>query len=466
MKNKILGNRNLGYILSIGIICLVISACQDDGSAKELEATRTKAAETAPAPGARILPTLYPTRTPIPTLAPAETVPPLPTDVPNTPIAFDQIVVELSYVIPSIGLERSLRANVSSALELTNGTTGEAVVLRDQIGVIFELQQSLPELSMDSLPEECPGCVQLSYNLPLADLQDQGWLTDTQMLASLENFTASNLQPHFPEGTVVGLRRSATPYRAAHTLALTSDGSLWHWMATDGVVPDPTDAAEFSDTTRSELEELNLEELADGYSGPCPAGAGLETLYINLDTQVKQIKFVCPELSLPGNLLPLYLTISDEVDELLEGTFKDEPEKTIPLNSLVHFQSSDESKMSLLNDGIVSLTDSVGIVYTQTLTITNIISLTTVLLEDGSLNKGTAVFDEFPSDYLLFVRGPENVYSVGWLEGESPLRKESLDLVEKLLEELLELALITEEVDDDESEDITPSPTPRGTPES
>ena len=461
-----MGYRYLASILSIGLICLVLSSCQDDKAPDERNGTEIRTDESASAPGTRILPTLYPTRTPIPTLAPTETGPPLPTDVPSTPIAFDQTVVELSYAIPSIGLERSLRANVSSVLELTNDTTGEAVILRDQIGVIFELQQSLPELSMGSLPEECPGCVQLSYSLPLANLEDRGWLTDTQMLASLENFTAANLQPHFPDGTVLGLRRSATPFRAAHTLALTSDGSLWHWMATDGVVPSPADGAEFGDSARRELGDLNLEELEDGYSGPCPAGAGLESLYIDSGSEVKQIKFVCPELSLPGNLLPLYLIISDQVDELLDGDFEDEPEKAIPLNTLVHFQSSDESKMSLLNDGLVSLTDAVGIIYTQTLTITNIISLTTVLLEDGSLNKGTAVFDEFSFDNLLFVRGPESVYSIGWLDGESPLRRESMDLVEKLLEELLEQALSTMEALNDEGEDITPSPTPRGTPES
>jgi len=462
--------RYIGTILSIGLIFLALSGCQDDEALEDLEGTKTRVAESALSPGTRILPTLYPTRTPIPTSLPTETVAPLPTEVPNTPIAFDQTVVELGYSIPSIGLDRSLRANVSSVLALTNETTGEEAILRDQIGVIYELQQSLPELSLNALPEECPGCVQLSYNLPLADLQDQGWLTDTQMLASLENFTAVHLQPHFPEGTVLGLRRSATPYRAAHTLALTSGGELWHWMATDGEVPEAADGADFSEAATSQVADLDFEDMVDGFSAPCPSGAGLETLYINFDAEGKQIKFVCPELSLPGNLLPLYMTVSSEVDELMGDRFKDErekePKRTVPLNTLVHFRSRDESKMSLLDNGFVHLADSDGIVYTQTLTVTNIISLTAVLVEDGNLNKGASAFDEFPSDNLLFVRGLENVYSAGWIDGESPLKRESLILVETLLEELLESAASAEETDVEEGEETTPSAVPRGTPDS
>ncbi len=298
MKDRAAPFRYLWQGFSVVLISIMVSACQGDEDRPLVSGRESSPVEIAPLPATRILPTLYPTRTPLPTSLPTETIPPFPTDVPNTPIAFDQTVVELTYKIPTIGLERSMRANVSSVLELTDDATGDVVTLRDQIGVIYELQRALPELSLGAVPEECPSCVQLSYNLPLAKLQDQGWLTDTQMLASLENFTAANIQPHFPENTVLGFRRSATPYQAAHTLALISDGALWHWSAIDGKVPDPTDDEEFVDRIRSLWVDLTIEELSDGYSAPCPSGAGLETLYINNTDETKQIKFVCPELSI------------------------------------------------------------------------------------------------------------------------------------------------------------------------
>lgn len=465
MKDKAAHFRYLWQSFSVVLIYIMLSACQGDEDNAFIKGTESSLIGSTHVPATRILPTLYPTRTPLPTPLPTETIPPFPTDVPNTPIAFDQTVVELTYTIPSIGLERSMRANVSSVLELTDEATGEVVTLRDQIGVIYELQRALPELTLGSLPEECPNCVQLSYNLPLADLQDQGWLTDTQMLASLENFTAANIQPHFPENTVLGFRRSATPYRAAHTLALTSDGVLWHWSAIDGEVPDPTDDGEFVNKIRSLLADLAIEDLSDGYSAPCPSGAGLETLYIDMTDIPKHIKFVCPELSLPTNLLPLYLELDTKVGEVLARAIEDEPAKVIPLRSLIHYQTSDGSQMSLLNDGAVNLVDSKGIVYTQTITVSNIISLTSILLDDGNLKKGAAVFADTQADNLLFVRGFDIVYSVGWSDGAAPLKRETMDLVDRLLEELLEQAVLARENENGKDDAITPTPAPGETPE-
>jgi hypothetical protein len=285
------------------------------------------------------------------------------------------------------------------------------------------------------------------------------------MLASLENFTAANIQPHFPENTVLGFRRSATPYQVAHTLALTSDGALWHWSAIDGEVPDPTNDEEFVDRISSLLEDLTIEELSDAYSAPCPSGAGLETLYLDMTAESKEIKFVCPELSLPTNLLPLYLELDTKVEEVLVRVIEDEPAKVVPLNSLIHYQTNDGRQLSLLNDGIVNLVDSKGIVYTQTITVSNIISLTTILLDDGNLEKGAAVFAGTQTGNLLFVRGFDSVYSVGWSDGAVPLERETMDLVDRLLEELLEQAFLSREGITDEDDAITSTPAPGETPE-
>ena len=465
MRDKAPHIRYFRQSFGVVLICIMLSACQGDEDNALVNGTESRPVESALIPATRILPTIYPTSSPHPTLLPTETISPLPTDIPNTPIAFDQTVVELTYTIPSIGLERSMRANVSSVLEVTDEATGEAVILRDQIGVIYELQLALPELNLEELPEACPNCVQLSYNLPLAGLQDQGWLTDAQMLASLENFTAANIQPHFPEKTVLGYRRSATPYQAAYTLALTSDGALWHWSAIDGEVPNPTDDGEFVDRIGSLVGDLTIEELSDGYSAPCPSGAGLETLYIKLTAESKQIKFVCPELSLPYNLLPLYLELVTKVEEVLPKAIEDEPAKAVPLNNLIHYQTSDGSQMSLLIDGYVNLLDSKGIVYTQTITVSNIISLTAILIDDGNLLKGASIFNDSQTDNLLFVRGFDSVYSIGWSDGEAPLERESMDLIDRLLEELLEQAVLTREGDNDQDDAITPTPAPEETSE-
>jgi hypothetical protein len=186
-----------------------------------------------PSPVAQLPPTftprpeeLAPSPTPRPTQPPGT---PAPT---NTPIDFEQTAVEVRYQIPSLGLDRRLQGNINSQIIYVDEATGAAFQRNNQASILLELQQVLPNLELAELPDECDSCVRLTYELPLRDEAGTGWLQDPVLLASVENLMVVNLGPHWPPEAVVGLRRSASAFEPAHTIALAEDGRLWAWLAT------------------------------------------------------------------------------------------------------------------------------------------------------------------------------------------------------------------------------------------
>ena len=130
-------------------------------------------------------PVIPPTFTPAPPDSrfdpfPAVTVTqaPLPTQETSTPIPFGANVVEIRLTIPSVGYDRRLQGGVNSQIILVDESNGFAVQRDNQAGVLLDLQQVLPELVLEAIPEGCDSCVQITYNLPFSDAQGDGWLRD------------------------------------------------------------------------------------------------------------------------------------------------------------------------------------------------------------------------------------------------------------------------------------------------
>ncbi|MCP4423510.1 MAG: hypothetical protein GY803_03365 [Chloroflexi bacterium] len=372
---------------------------------------------TAPLP-----PTFTPpaTAVPLPTLAPRPTLTPIPS---ATPIDFDQTVVELRYTIPAIGLDRRLQGNVASRIIVVDETTGESRQFNNQGGVLLQLQQTLPDLTLESAPSGCISCVQITFNLPMSGLSGAGWLQDPILLASIENFMSIRLGPHFPPGTQLGLRRGVSPYAPAHTLVLTANGRLYRWLATDTQIPEPVDAATVSPNLTALLDNLPLDSLETGYSVDCP-GTAVETLLIYPDKPL--IRLICPEFALPDTLLPLYLAL----DELLVPAIADvslpRPPAAFPLAALLDYQRADAARLTLYQDGTAVAIDAAANPYTDTITAAQIISLTAGLLDGGQLQPGLTTFEPtataVPTATVtapapisrLLVRGPDGVYDGQW----------------------------------------------------
>ncbi|HFQ94222.1 MAG TPA: hypothetical protein ENK32_09450, partial [Anaerolineae bacterium] len=159
-----------------------------------LAACSAPAATPTPAEPARQLPAITgipPTFTPLPPgeqLLPTQPVitvtqEPLPTAPTKTPVPFGDTAVELRYTIPELNLDRRLQGGVNSQIILVDETTGKAIKRANQAGVLLELQQALPDLLLTAVPEGCTGCVQVSYELPFAQEEAEGWLQDPTLLA-------------------------------------------------------------------------------------------------------------------------------------------------------------------------------------------------------------------------------------------------------------------------------------------
>jgi hypothetical protein len=408
-----------------------------------------------PEPTVRLIPTLYPTATLGPTALPTDTRPPQPTDIPDTPVAFDESVVELRYAILGLDLDRTIVGNVASQIEITDQTTGISTTRSNQIGVLLELQQALPELQLAEIPDACEYCVYLEYRLPKEGKEDAGWLENTQLLASIENFTAAMLGPHFPPDTIVGMRRSATPYHVAHTVAMTSDGQLWRWTATEAEVEGPQPSDDEVVDIVADLEELDIGAMKDIYSAACPQGSGVETLFLSNSGSASQIQIVCPELALPANLLPIYQLMDQLADDKVSEERLETPEPSIPLEALLYYHRSDGIETSLLIDDQISISGGDGITFTDTLTNSFALSLTIDLVKSGALKENVSDFPEIPTGNFVKVRGPENVWEAVWTDEPDSLL---LPYIEQL-DELIDQKLFPSRETEDDGGTSTPEPT-------
>lgn len=404
-------------------------------------------------------PVLAPTFTPLGTFNPPATFTPPPNATvvaTTTPIPFDEKALELRYTIPALGLDRRLEGNIASQIVLVDETSLVAAERPNQSGVLLEMRQALSQVAVTAVPADCMGCVQLNYNLYITGQSGSGWLQDPTLLASLENYFATYLGPHFPPGTVLGLRRSATPFAPAHTLALAADGRLWLWLATEAQVSEPVQLTADSPLFTL-LAQLPIADLGDLYNVECPV-ASIETLYLNPTGEDKKIRIICPSYSLPTPLQSLYVAVDELLATKLADVALPSPPYGFPLAAVLDYKRADGNHLTLFQDGSVTL-ETADLTYTTTLTTTTALSLTSSLLESGILQPGLTTFQPIvtgtPADTApvstLLVRWVDGVYDGKWANtAEIPALAE----LDALLNTFLALSLPQTAV----------SPTPESTP--
>ncbi|MCP5095427.1 MAG: hypothetical protein GY943_07740 [Chloroflexi bacterium] len=355
---------------------------------------------------------VLPTR---PVSTPRPTPPPLPTSLADTPIPFDNIVVELTYQIPALGLNRRLEGNVGSDIVLIDETSGKGQQRSRQATVLLQLQQALKNLELAPVPDGCVTCVFVSFNLPYEQKEESGWLQDPILLASIENFMTVALGAHFPPGAVAGLRRSASPFAPAQTIALMEDGRLWVWQGNKDTVPESltADPALFTAVSTGMVAETKNSYVATCTSVPA------ETLLMRAGEQEKVISIACPEFSIPTPLLPLY----QQFDAVMATHLTDNIERPpvgFSLDGLVDYQRADRVNLTIFANGTAVAQDASG-TYTTTLTSREIISLTQSLIDSGAIQLGLTTYESdedadetsVPTSRIL-VRGDAGVYDGEW----------------------------------------------------
>ncbi len=447
--------RDLYFALALMFAASALAACtRDGGSALQPVESRQQTAFGSEGAGATatpfILPTLLPTITRSAPAAATATRTPPPEPSPQGTVDFDQPVVELRYGIPALQLDRRLEGNVNGQITVVDETRGLAAIRQNQGGVLLELQSILPSLELEPLPEGCDTCVAFSYAMPLENAESEGWLQDPVLLASVENFTAALLGPHFPPATTVGLRRSATAYDVAHTLALTDEGLLYRWLATDGNVEAPIAVGSAAPELPALVDSLDGDELAAQYVVNC-VSTPLETLYLNSaptpeaaapapgeaeGDDGQTIRVACPAFSLPQSLQPLYLQLDALLQETLAGHGLPRPPTEVALEAVLDYRREDGARLALSLDGATRITNGAGETVTTTLSSTQVMSITTALLDGGALQPGLTAFTAGELENVLLVRGSQGMMEVAWPAGEAP---EAILEEVRVLDELMEI---------------------------
>lgn len=403
-----------------------------------------------PTVGSRELPvTFTPVSTAVfmtPTAQPTLTAAPAPT---LTPQNFAETAVELRYRIPALGLDRRLQGTFGSQIIFADETAGLILQRSNQGLVLLELQQVLPTLELTPLPENCDTCVYLEYTLTASGETGAGWLQDPVLLASVENLMAVILGPHYPPNTLVGLRRSASPYAPAHSIALTADGQVWTWLATEAEVERPLPETAVPNL-RLALQSLYLDTLANSYETNCP-GVPLESLTLVQNGTTAIIAISCPEFTLPTTLLPLYLPLNQALSDKLDAAgdaVSTRPPAGFPLTAVLDYKRADGARLTLFQNGLARAEEVTTAVYTTTLSTAQIISLTTPLLDSELVNPGLTTFfgEDGPAGASsLLLRGPSGVLDGRWVGSETAVAE-----LDALLDQLLGLE--------------RPTPTPATTP--
>jgi len=346
----------------------------------------------------------------------------LPTATPPPPtFPPDETIVNLRYALPAIGLERTLEGKADGRIIIHDPMTGRTAESGANGPILSEMMPALSAATLEPLSEPCPTCLFLSYELPLVDETREGWLRDPRLAASLENYLSIALGPHFPPETIIGLRRSASSYAPAHSLALTANGRLFQWSATEDQFIEDEDNTFAPAELQSALNRLPLARLQDSYVIDCALSPN-ELLYLRVGETSRAVQIVCPEFALPDMLLPLYL----QLDNLMATKLGDQstpPPAAFPLSSLIDYQrAEDGAQMTLSIDGsaIIStatLTDTAAI--TGTISATQLRNLQLDLLATGVLTTGLTTFHIDPdaeetNPSRLLVRGEEGVYDAIW----------------------------------------------------
>ena len=462
----------LGIVALIGLVLLTIGC-------REPAANGTPAAEIPRPTRASALvplPTLYPTSTSETPPTPTATRPAVAAAPTPTPIDVGQTVVFIRYAIPALGLDRVLEGNVASQITLRDENSGLELGKSNQAAVLLELQSVLDGLLLPAIPDGCRGCVLFEYQLPLAGQAGSGWLQDPQILASVENFFAANLGPHFPPDTTVGLRRSASNTDAAHTVAVSADGTLWRWTALETLVVSGQADAPAAAQILAAAALLATEGLDDArYWLDCP-GKPLEWLRLS-DAQgaALTVRLRCPELTLPTTLTPLYLALEQAAAPLLSGdTLAANVAPLLPLDQTLYF-SSPAGALTLAGPdrarvaGLPSLAGGAPVSGTLPISTTIALSLTLALsgttgvaAPDLALAQRGLVTDTATLDpYVLILRSAEGVVAATWTNSPPASVRDLVDLLSALLESLLEQLVA---VPPDEAATPAPDGTPASTP--
>ena len=372
------------------------------------------AATPPPLPTAVPIPTLYPTYTPVAFGLTPQPTAPLPTAVPTqTPVDFGQPKVRLRYTIPALGLERTLEGNLTNQLVLVDLAQGTSISLANQPRPLNELAQVLPTLELAPLPAGCGRCVWLSYELPLSGERGEGWLRDVVFLASVDHFFATQLGPHFPPGTRLGLHRTASPYTVAHTVAITAEGELWQWQAIEGEIAPPTPADQ--ETVNQLLAGLPIARLEESYTTPCP-DMPRETLLV----ENRRLALECPALSLPIPLVGVYGWLDGLASAVLDPAQNEPlPSQRLPLEAVLYYQDEAGNQLVAYGDGQLLMQPPDGALVRWEVAPTEIISLTNSLITSGIIPRGVALAPAVPEEVeaLLLVRGELGVYEFGWSDG-------------------------------------------------
>ena len=379
----------------------------------------------------RIIGGLAPTFTPIPSGGVvAETAvftsdgiadPIIASDSTRIPTVSNEIIVNLRYALPALNLNRTLSGTADGQISIYDEATGRTAKGSQREDILAELIPALSVTTLEPLDDECPTCLFLSYELPLTGETREGWLRDPRLAASLENYLAIALGPHFPPETIIGLRRSASSYAPAHSLALTANGRLFQWSATEDQFVEDEDNSFAPAELQSTLNRLPLARLQDSYVVDCALSPN-ELLYLRVGETSRAVQIVCPEFALSDMLLPLYL----QLDSLMAAKLGNEstpPPAAFPLSSLIDYQrAEDGARMTLFIDGsaiIATTTLSNTVAITSTISATQLRNLQLDLLATGVLTTGLKTFHidpdaEVTNPSRLLVRGEEGVYDTIW----------------------------------------------------
>ena len=450
------------------LLFFLLAACSRPGVTPTPALPTSAVIDTPAGNAATVTPfVLPPTFTPPP--PPAVPSPPAPAGVTPTAtlgadVDFAEKVVEFRYTIPALGLDRRVEANRAGRIDIVDETTGLVAVLRNQGPIIEQFRLGFGGLSLPPLPEDCPGCVAFSYELVDSGESGEGWLQDPVLLASVENYTAANLGPHFPAGSVFGLRRNANAFNAAHSLAVTADGQLWRWLATDAEVAAPVavDSEPALAAALAALPALPLADLQGEYLVDCPV-VPLEVLYLapagegEGGANSRTIRLICPAFSLPASLLPLYLAADGALAPLLAQAAQEglePPPLALPLDTMLDYQRVDGAHLTMQLSGQVVATDPAGSIYTTTLPVSQVISLTTRLAETNRLVRGVTAYTAGELPNILLVRGPLAMLEAAWRDLAPADIRPILVELDALLDEIIGLS---------EAEPIPPEPTPTAT---
>jgi hypothetical protein len=416
------------------ILCLLTACVAPDRPPSAAAPTQLSISQPSPQP----IPATFTPGAPVnlTTSTPAPTRPAQDTTPPETPIPFDNIVVELRYQIPALGLDRRLEGNVGSEIILIDETAGKGQQRSRQASILLQLQQVLHALELEPLPDGCARCVHLSYSLPYEEQTGEGWLRDPVLLASIENFMSLALGAHFPPGAVAGLRRSASPFAPSQTIALMADGRLWVWQANKEVIPEPLTADPLLFTA---VAESLAADTIDSYTATCTS-VPVESLFLHDESQEKVISVVCPEYSLPTTLLPLY----QQLDAIMAANIVDvleRPPTGFPLDGLIDYQRADGVRLTVHRDGTAVVQLPENSIFTTTLSSNEIISLTQTLIDSGDIHLGLTTFELTGSADAtvtplsrVLVRGSAGMYDGAW---ESAVDNPVLNMLNTLLLQLI-----------------------------